>query len=258
MLLADCRRTCRRDRQSVCASGLDGGAGGARSHRAGRSNEPCRQFRSPWSVCHRVDDRAPFAMCKAERDFQRTAGDTTRRMLAVVVTRIEGYHTVSMSMPRPVRDVRCRWFRISRQDQDASPSHRSTCRARRDAAWSRTQIVPVNVPAARASGAHVVENTREEQLRPETQLGGLGSSSRWCVAGGTVTGRQASDQRRRRGAAAASRRGRREVRVRSARKRSDLPRRRRAAPRASWGWVRCRPIEKLLAQRLRLRCLISM
>jgi 3-oxoadipyl-CoA thiolase len=167
----------------LCASGLDAVAGAARAIRAGDIE---------LAIAGGVESmtRAPFAIAKAERAFQRTAEihDTTIGW-RFVNAQLKALYGVD-SMPETGENVAAD-FRISRQDQDAFAfrSQQRAARAR-DAGVFAEQIVPVNVPAARGSAAHVVE--RDEQLRPETTLEGLGQLKPVVRAGGTVTAGNAS------------------------------------------------------------------
>ena len=166
----------------LCASGLDAVAAAARAIRAGEVE---------LAIAGGVESmtRAPFAMGKAERAFQRTADiyDTTIGW-RFVNPQMKALYGVD-SMPETAENVAAE-FNISREDQDAF-ALRSQQRAARaqDTGVFAQQIVPVTVAQAKGA-AQVIE--KDEALRPETTLEGLAKLKPVVRPGGTVTAGNAS------------------------------------------------------------------
>jgi 3-oxoadipyl-CoA thiolase len=166
----------------LCASGLDAVAAAARAIRAGEIE---------LAVAGGVESmtRAPFAMAKAERAFQRTAEiyDTTIGW-RFVNAQLKALYGVD-AMPETAENVAAE-FNVSRADQDAFAlrSQQRAARAR-DAGVFAEQIVTVTVPQPKGAA---VEVQRDEQLRPETTLETLAKLKPVVRPGGTVTAGNAS------------------------------------------------------------------
>ncbi len=162
----------------LCASGLDAVAAAARAIRAGEID-----LAIPGGV--ESMRRAPFAMPKAERAFQRSTEiyDTTIGW-RFVNPQMKALYGVD-SMPETAENVAAE-FNVSREAQDAFAyrSQQRTARAQSDGVFAR-QITPVTVPQARGAAPQVVE--RDEGPRPETTVDGLARLKPVVRPGGTVT-----------------------------------------------------------------------
>jgi 3-oxoadipyl-CoA thiolase len=167
----------------LCASGLDAVAAASRAIRAGEID---------LAIAGGVESmtRAPFAMGKAERAFQRTAEvyDTTIGWRFVNAQMKALYGTDSM--PETGENVAAD-YNVSRADQDAFAlrSQQRAARAQAGGVFAE-QIVPVIIPQPKGAAAQVVE--RDEQLRPDTTLEGLAKLKPVVRAGGSVTAGNAS------------------------------------------------------------------
>lgn len=133
--------------------------------------------------------RSPFVMAKSETAFSRTAKieDTTIGWRFVNPLMKEKYG--ADSMPETAENIAEEW-RISREDQDAFAfrSQRRTAEAVK-AGWFAEEIVPVTVPAKKASSTVV---SHDEQPRPETTMEGLAKLKPIVKSNGTVTAGNAS------------------------------------------------------------------
>src|SRR5262249_21253212 len=166
----------------LCASGLNAIGDAARAIRCGET-----EFAMAGGVESMT--RAPLVMGKAQEAFQRSATveDTTIgwRFINPLMKKQYGVD----AMPETAENV-AEDYQVARRDQDAF-AYRSQQRAAKAqaAGYSAEEMEPVVVPGGKAGPVTV---DKDEHLRPDTTLEGLGKLKAFVRDPGTITAGNAS------------------------------------------------------------------
>jgi len=164
----------------LCASGLNAVGYAAQAIRAGEMD---------LAIAGGVESmtRAPLVMGKAQEAFQRSAQieDTTIgwRFINPLMKQQYGVD----AMPETAENV-AEDYQVARKDQDAF-ALRSQQRAAKAGAFFAEEIEPVIVPGGKAGPVTV---DKDEHLRPDTTIEGLGKLKAFVRQPGTITAGNAS------------------------------------------------------------------